>query len=29
MIPGRAACTQLDLGLALAHLGLPDEAAER
>jgi len=27
--PGIAACTQLDLGLALAHLGAPDEAAER
>ena len=27
--PGMAACTQLDLGLALAHLDSPDEAAER
>jgi hypothetical protein len=27
--PGRAALAQLDLGLALTHLGSPDEAAER
>jgi tetratricopeptide (TPR) repeat protein len=27
--PGRAAYAQLDLGVALAHLGSPDEAAER
>jgi tetratricopeptide (TPR) repeat protein len=27
--PGRAACAQLDLGLALTQLGHPDEAAER
>lgn len=27
--PGRAAIAQLDLGIALTHLGHPDEAAER
>jgi hypothetical protein len=27
--PGRAALAQINLGLALAHLGSPDEAAER
>jgi hypothetical protein len=27
--PGRAAYAQLDLGMALTHLGVPDEAAER
>ena len=27
--PGRAAYAHLDLGMALAHLGSPDEATER